>query len=140
MKLVRHACRTLIKQGHPKTLEAFGLQPAKLELVKLRIETPNVVLGDALVFSAELKSKGKTPQELMVDYVIHFVKSNGNRAAKVFKWKKLVIKQGETVTLSKSHPIRAITTRRYYSGVQAISLRINGEDTEIAEFNLDVGS
>lgn len=137
-KLVRHACRTLIKQGHRGALEVFGLRPPKLKLKKMEVQTPTVVFGGSLMFSAELLSTSKESQDLVVDYVVHFLKSSGKLSGKVFKWKKLTLKSDEALTLTKSHAIRPITTRRYYHGIQAVSLRINGEDFGFVEFNLDM--
>ena len=135
-RLVRHACRTLIKQGHPEALEAFGLGPPKLELESLDITTPEVAFGTKLDFSAELRSLSDAPQPLVVDYLVHFLKANGSTSAKVFKWTKFTLEPGETRLLERSHAIRPITTRRYYSGVQSLSLRINGRDFGDAEFKL----
>jgi hypothetical protein len=139
-RLIRHACRTLIKQGHPTALAAFNLHPPKVELADFTVETPVIVLGESVEFSAKVTSKSKASQELVIDYLIHFVKANGSRVGKVFKWKKLTLDKGETVTIKKSHGLRLITTRRYYSGVQAISLRINGEDFGFVEFDLEVAA
>ena len=36
-KLVCHACRTLIKQGHQKTLKALGYGPPRIKLEKLKM-------------------------------------------------------------------------------------------------------
>jgi len=137
-RLVRHACRTLIKQGHPQTLEAFGFIPPKLELSALEIETPALTLGNKFGFSAELRSVSDEPQSLVVDYLVHFRKANGSLVGKVFKWKTLTLGPMEIRSLQRSHSIRKITTRRYYAGTQGLSLRINGRDFGYAEFELDV--
>lgn len=135
-RLVRHACRTLIKQGHPVALAAIGVGPPKVELQRLTVNTPTVQFGDALKFSGQVTSTSKTQQSLVIDYVVHFKKANGKRAGKVFKWKKLSLAAGHTVSLDRSHPIRPITTRRYYDGEQALSLRINGQEFGFAKFDL----
>jgi len=135
-RLIRHACRTLIKQGHPKALEGFGLGPPNLDLETFDIATPEVVFGTTLDFSAKLRSLSSDPQPLVVDYLVHFLKANGATSAKVFKWTKFTLAPGESRLLQRSHPIRPITTRRYYSGVQRLSLRINGRDFGDAEFEL----
>ena len=137
-KLVRHACRTLIKQGHPGALEAFGLNHPEIELNNFRIETPNVIFGNKLVFSVELISTSNKPQNFIVDYVMHFLKASNKRTGKVFKWKTLTLKAGERLLINKQHPIRPITTRRYYAGTQALSLRINGKDFGFEEFGLTI--
>ncbi len=137
-KLVRHACRTLIKQGHPIALKAFGFGKPKLHLDALSIETRTVELGGALTFSANLRSTSDEPQALVIDYLVHFKKANGKLASKVFKWKRVTIQAGRALPLCRSHAIRPITTRRYYSGKHALSLRINGQDFGYAEFDLSV--
>lgn len=137
-KLVRHACRSLIKQGHTDALEAFGLGAPEIELETLAIETPKVEFGCPLSFSTSLRSTSKKPQTLVIDYVVHFRKANGRLAGKVFKWTKMTLGAGESRTLTRSHPIRAITTRRYYGGLQAVSLRINGGDFGHGEFELNM--
>jgi 3-methyladenine DNA glycosylase AlkC len=137
-RLVRHACRTLIKQGHRAALEAFGIGKPRVILETLTIATGTVDLGNTLDFSATLASTAKTPQPLVIDYVVHFRKANGKLAAKVFKWKQVTLQPEEPLEINRSHSIRPITTRRYHGGVQALSLRINGEDFGYQEFDLNV--
>ncbi|MFV2000116.1 MAG: DNA alkylation repair protein [Acidimicrobiia bacterium] len=138
VRLVRHACRTLIKDGHPVALEAFGFGPPKLKLSSLTVVSPIVTLGDKLKFTTDLRSTSDEPQSLVIDYLVHFRKANGAMVGKVFKWKTLTLGPGEVRKLERSHPIRPITTRRYYAGIQGLSLRINGLDFGYAEFELDV--
>ncbi len=137
-KLVRHACRSLIKQGHTATLEAFGLNPPEIRVEGPQVLTAEVAYGDALGFNIELVSTSSKTQDLVIDYLIHFKKANGTLAPKVFKWTKLSLAPGERLTLSRSHAIRPITTRVYYGGTQAVSLRINGLDFGFSEFELEM--
>lgn len=135
-KLVRHACRTLIKQGHPKALAAFGLHPPKIEAPIITLRSREVSFGDALEFDVTLRSNGQADQSLVIDYVIHFLKGNGSLAPKVFKWSKLTLKPGEVQQIRRRHAIKPITTRKYYEGEQVLSLRINGKDFGHAPFDL----
>ncbi len=135
-KLVRHACRSLIKQGHKATLDAFGLGAPEIAGPTITIGTKTVQYGDALRFSAVFQSTSKKPQSLVIDYLVHFKKANGERIAKVFKWKKVILAPGESLAIEKAHPIKPITTRRYYGGKQGLSLRINGADFGFEEFSL----
>ena len=73
---------------------------------------------------------------LIVFYAIHFMKANGKTAPKVFKWKNLQLAPGQTALLEKKHPIKAISTRRYYPGIQRIELLINGVTMEETPFEL----
>ena len=136
-KLVRHACRTLIKQGHSGALKAFGLGPPKVELQRIQVENEVIQLGETLRFSIDLRSEARSAQDLIIDYVMHFKKANGSQSGKVFKWKKLTLEAGESIRLERAHGIRAITTRRYYDGRQGLSMRINGQDFGWAEFELE---
>ena len=138
-KLVRHACRSLIKQGHAATLSAFGLNPPEIRVEGPAITTDTVDYGSALGFAIKLTSTALKPQDLVLDYLVHFKKANGTLAPKVFKWTKLTLEPGETVSLAREHAIRPITTRVYYGGTQAVSLRINGQDFGFSEFELVMG-
>ncbi len=135
-KVVRHACRTLIKNGHKGALHALGYEKPMIQLMRLSIETAVVKMGGALVFKVDLRSESKSSQSLMIDYVVRFMKANGKQAAKVFKWKKFSLGAGEEISMTRSHAIRAITTRKYYDGAHALSIRINGQDFGHAEFEL----
>jgi 3-methyladenine DNA glycosylase AlkC len=138
-KLVKHACRTLIKQGHPNTLQAFGIHPAKVLIESLAITNEMVNIGENLNFELTLKSQSKQKQALIIDYVIHHKKANGSLTQKVFKWKNLSLNSEQTLMFDKKHPFKVITTRKYYPGIHALSLRINGEDYEYREFELNLG-
>ncbi|WP_395173377.1 hypothetical protein [Roseibium alexandrii] len=85
-KLVRHACRSLIKNGYEPALRAFGLNAPEIHLADLSIEREQVRFGSSLSFSVALKSTATRSQDLIIDYVLHFRKANGKLAPKVFKW------------------------------------------------------
>lgn len=139
-RLLRHACRSLIKQGHERTLDVFGLGQPLIAPVEIGIATPDVRFGETLDFTVEIRSVSDKTQPLLVDYVMHFLKANRTRAAKVFKWTRFDLAPGESRVIARRHPIRPITTRRYYPGTQAISLRINGRDHGMCEFDLTMDS
>ncbi len=135
-RLLRHACRSLIKQGHSGALGAFGIEPPRLKLTHLTIHNSPVVFGEKLEFSTSLTSSKTSAQDLVIDYIVHFKKANGALVPKVFKWKTMTLGAGQTIELTRNHAIRPITTRRYYAGDQALSLRINGRDFGLADFTL----
>lgn len=135
-RMLKHACRTLIKQGHAKTLNIFGYdQPKQIEL-GLKI-TPSLNLGDNLVLTLELTNLSDQSQNLLVDFVIYHKKANGKLAPKVFKWKELKLDAGQTEQLHKKHAMRAITTRKYYSGVHKVAVQLNGHELIADSFTLD---
>lgn len=135
-KLLRHACRSLIKQGHASTLEAFGYPEPQIQLQELTIATPAVTFGQNLEFEVRFQSLSDSAQPLIVDYVLHFKKAKGHLAAKVFKWTTRTLEPNQEVVLKRSHAIRQVTTRKYYEGAQALSLRVNGRDFGYKMFQL----
>ena len=135
-KLVRHACRTLVKQGHRKALTVLGYGPPKLELKGFALQTPDVEFGEALSFEVSLTSTAKRPQALILDYVIHHRKANGDTSPKVFKWKTLTLDKQARHTARRRHVFRPITTRTYYPGTHALELLINGVSFCRHEFEL----
>ena len=135
-RLVRHACRTLIKQGHKGTLKALGFGTPRVEMDMLRISTPHVTFGTALEFELRLTSTADRPQSLVVDYAIHHRKANGATTPKVFKWKTTTLAPGATLSAKRKHAIRKITTRVYYPGGHRLEIFVNGVSLGIEDFEL----
>lgn len=137
-KLLKHACRSLIKSGHKPTLIALGYGVPKLRAEPIALTTSEVIMGESLCFSVSIKSTATTSQPLIIDYVIHHQKANGTTTPKTFKWKTMELAGGATVTLSKSHTFKPITTRAYHAGTHGLELQINGESFGQDTFNLSV--
>ncbi|MCK5041342.1 MAG: hypothetical protein KAR62_03575 [Sphingomonadales bacterium] len=137
-RLVKHACRTLIKQGHKPTLKALGYGEPEVSLEKLEILTPKVKFGTGLEFEMNLLSTSDSEQPLIIDYAIHHMKANGKLAPKVFKWKTTSIKPRAEIKAIKKHPMRHITTRKYYAGEHKLELIVNGVSLGLREFSLEM--
>ncbi|MGO2512463.1 DNA alkylation repair protein [Marinomonas polaris] len=137
-KLIRHACRTLLKQGNQKALEVFGYGKPKLGSIKLEIHEEQVKLNGNLEFSLLVESTNEGDQSLMIDYVIHHQKKNGKTTPKVFKWKKATLLAGKSLSMSKKHPFKAITTRVYYNGLHEVEILVNGQSIAKNSFFLSI--
>lgn len=137
-RLVKHACRTLIKQGHRPTLKALGYQTPKLRLEGIQIKTPLVRLGEYLEFAIELSSLAKSKQPLILDYIVHHRKANGDTSPKVFKWKTFELPAKKDLVFEKRHPMKKITTRVYYAGTHELEIQINGETFGRAPFEFEL--
>jgi len=136
--MVKHACRTLLKQGHPATLSVFGYKPPKDINVDFQLADNQIQMGQSLELSLNLENMGSAENQLMLDYVIYHQKANGKLTPKVFKWKTLKMSAGQSITLNKSHAIKPITTRKYYAGLHRVAVQINGEELATVEFELRV--
>ena len=85
---------------------------------------------------SQLHNPTDTEQLLLIDYIVHHQKSNGSTRPKVFKWKTLKINPHCTVTFTKPHSFKPITTRKYYPGEHCFTLQINGKATAYASTTL----
>ncbi|RWA69606.1 DNA alkylation repair protein [Mesorhizobium sp.] len=134
--LLRHACRTLIKQGQADALAIFGSRRPEIEMEPPRLSAREVRMGETIELSITLRSLSTQSQRLTIDYVLHFLKAGGSRRPKVFKGGNIVLAPGEATTFSRRHAFKEVTTRRHYPGAHGVSFRINGQDTAQADFSL----
>ncbi|MEM9524738.1 MAG: hypothetical protein AAF982_12290, partial [Pseudomonadota bacterium] len=134
-RLIKHACRTLIKTGHPGVLAAFGFPPPDLRNVRLSLSPDTVNLGDDLVLTLSLTGGG-VAQRLLIDYVLEFRRAHGGCSPKVFKWTETDLAPSETKCLEKVHAYRKVTTRKDYPGAQRALIQINGRIVAEAPFEL----
>jgi 3-methyladenine DNA glycosylase AlkC len=124
----KQALRTLIKKGDQHALKLMGIKgEANVNIGQLILNKKNIQIGEHLEFSFELSSKSNKPQKLVIDYLIHFVKSNQKLKAKVFKLKTITIESNSKIKIQKKHSMRLITTMDYYPGEHSISIQINGK-------------
>lgn len=134
--MLRHASRTLIKRGDRRVLKAWGLAKALRGEATLAIEPAKVVVGESVTLFAELASTATKPQQLMVDYIVHHVKKGGAIRKKTWKGWQFVLQPGEQRSLTKRHSLRAVTTRRDYSGRHQVDLVVNGKVVASSAFAL----
>ncbi|MBL4561251.1 MAG: DNA alkylation repair protein [Labilibaculum sp.] len=125
--IIGHASRTLLKQGHPKALELLGFpQNIQIEVNNLSVNRPTCKLGDEIEFSFEILSSSTDKQNLMIDFIVHYMKANGKTAPKVFKLSKKSIPTNGCLTFKKKISFKPISTRKYYLGQHEIEIQING--------------
>ncbi|MCA1442875.1 DNA alkylation repair protein [Ensifer sp. IC4062] len=136
LRLLRHACRTLLKQGHVEALANFGFGALSAIDASLTLGTPLVRLGEHLRFGLEIQNSSAAEQKVMIDYAVHHQKANGTRSPKVFKWTTMTLEPGAVLEIEKRHAIRLITTRRYYAGEHRLVILINGQPVADTDFEL----
>jgi 3-methyladenine DNA glycosylase AlkC len=125
--LIRHAARTLVKQGNKEALAVLGFA-SEIEIVisKIQLDRSAVKMGGEITFSFEIKSTSKWTQNLVIDYIILHVKTNGKLMPKVFKLAKKRLESGDTIQISKRHSFRPISIRKYYAGTHYLGIQVNG--------------
>ena len=125
--LLRHASRTLVKAGDKQVLKAWGLGGAFKGQAALKLTPARVALGGEVTLTLHLRSSSPRSQTLAIDYLVHHVKAHGGTSPKVFKGWQLELPPRGEISLSKRHPMRAITTRRYHAGRHGVGVQINGQ-------------
>jgi hypothetical protein len=136
--LLRHACRTLLKQGQPQVLKAWGLGRPLRGQARLALSPRRVALGQSLQLRVHIESSAARAQTLLIDYAVHHVKASGALVPKVFKGWRIELGAHESRALTKRHALREITTRRYHPGRHEVDLRINGRVLARASFELSL--
>lgn len=134
--IAKHACRTLIKRGHPQALTLFGFGQKPAVTASLAVSPSTISLGQSLTLTAAITSTARKAQSLAIDYVIHYVKASGGTSEKVFKWTEVTLAPGATLDLTKKQTLRDFTTRRHYSGRHRVELQINGHRVAESAFLL----
>jgi hypothetical protein len=117
----------LVKKGDPGALALLGFAGnPKVKLENARFSPRRLRIGEKLEFSFELASAANKPQDLLVDFAVHFVKSNGRAAPKVFKLARVKLPPRTRQRLAGSVSFKAMTTRKHYPGLHAIDVLVNG--------------
>jgi 3-methyladenine DNA glycosylase AlkC len=135
--LLKHACRTLLKQGNARALKIFGIEEnTDILLQNFEIQTHKVQIGEALAFSFSIQNTAKTPILVRLEYGIYYKKANGELSKKVFKISEKMIEPLSTNFVTRKQSFKRITTRVFYTGEHRVSLIINGKESEALSFEL----
>ena len=138
--LVEHALRTAVKRSEPGALTVLGFgNLAKVAITKVAITPLKPTIGSSVVIAFVLVSTASTQQRMLVDFQIHYVKSNGFSNAKVFKLKTVEILGWEKLLLSKKVSLSNMTTRKHYAGVHRVDVVVNGRVFQLGSFTLMFG-
>ncbi len=135
-KLVKHACRTLLKQGNGRVLQMFGfLDPNHIEITNFNVQE-SVTIGEKFEFSFQLATSEKSLGKVRIEYAIGFMKKNGRLSRKVFQISESNCLQQEK-KITKKHSLRLISTRKYYPGTHNLVLIVNGHDFASSNFSVE---
>lgn len=134
--IVKHGCRTLLKQGHPDTLALYGLSSAHVELLDFEITTPSVKTGEHLEFVLTVGNNNAKAHPVRLEYGLYYQKANGSLARKVFKISERIFQPEEKSDIRRRQSFKLITTRKFYPGEHKLSIIINGEEKGFRNFEL----
>lgn len=123
--VVKHGCRTLLKQGDLRALALFGYRPGdELVVDSFRLQNKFVAIGDSLGFQFSVSGVPALGR-IRLEYSISFVKKGGYSRCKIFK-----ISEGEFNEESRFyeriHSFKQRSTRTHYPGKHRLTLLVNG--------------
>ncbi|MEI9813226.1 MAG: DNA alkylation repair protein [Acidobacteriota bacterium] len=125
--IVRHALRSLVKQGHSGALDLLGVgSKPKVQVSPARFTPKTASIGGKVAFEFQVTSTSAKSQTLQIDYRVHFVKASGKTAAKVFKLRRVDLPARSSLTLAGRVSFAPMTTRKPYPGLHTFEALING--------------
>ena len=135
--LIKHAARTLLKQGNPEALSLFGYGNCdNFKVDGFEIGNSTVSIGEYLHFSFRIKNTTEQKQKVRLEYFIYFLLSNQTLSKKIFKISERELEANETLIYERKQSFKIISTRKYYKGIHKVSLVVNGNELESKEFTL----
>jgi DNA alkylation repair enzyme len=134
--IIKHGCRTLLKQGNTETMKLFGFDSIEnITIQNFQILTRQVKIGETVEFSFDLSNNDvKTP--IRLEYGIYYQKSNGTLAKKIYKISEKEYAENSVTHIIRKHSFRVITTRSFYPGLHQIAIIANGNEFGRLNFEL----
>ncbi|GAO44596.1 hypothetical protein [Flavihumibacter petaseus] len=136
--IIKHGCRSLLKQGHRAALAHYGLSPTRIAVPSFRIKAGRLRVGDRLQMEFSVENLAASARLFRMEYAIFFRHKNGRHYRKVFKISERVVEGKTSLTLQKSHDLKPITTRKYYPGTHRVALILNGKEMAVLPFELQL--
>lgn len=135
--VIKHGCRTLLKQGNTEVLKIFGLSAVKnISIQDFQILTPKVNIGKSLEFSFKLLNNNKKKAIIRLEYGLYYQKENGTLSKKVCKISEKEYAENSITQITRKQSFRVITTRVFHLGLHQVSVIVNGNEFEKYDFEL----
>ena len=133
--IIKHGCRTLLKQGNRDVLAIFGLNDSdSIEISDFALSAPAISLGESISFSFSIQAKEAT--KVRLEYGIDYVKANGKTSRKIFQISELSLAKNEKKSYVKNHSFEDLSTRKHYPGIHSVTLIANGIERGTLDFEL----
>jgi 3-methyladenine DNA glycosylase AlkC len=134
-KIVKHACRSLLKAGDKRALRIFGYSdPASMTVANFKIDKKELKIGDTLNFSFDLILKDES--KVRLEYAVHYVKAKGQLSPKIFQILENDYSPG-TQTIKRKQFFGDQSTRKHFPGIHHLSIIVNGEEKAKVSFELN---
>ena len=136
--IIKHGCRTLLKQGIPEVMELFGFDSIRnnISVEDFQISSPKVKVWDSLEFVFNLLNHSNKTIKIRLEYGIYYQKANGTLTKKVHKISEKEYAGNSTTRITRTHSFRVVTTRKFHLGLHQIAIIINGSEFEKYDIDL----
>lgn len=136
--IIKHGCRTLLKQGNSEVMELFGFGSTgkNIHIEDFQISTPEVKIGNSLEFSLKLFNNNNKRTKIRLEYGVYYQKANGTLAKKVHKISEKEYAENSVTNITRKHSFRVVTTRKLHLGHHQVAVIINGNEFEKYDFEL----
>ena len=137
--IIKHALRSLLKQGHPEALEILDFSSkTKTKIESLKLSKKKINEGESFDLSFEVQNLEKKDVNLMIDYIVFYPKANGQLSPKVFKLKSLTLPARKKTQITKKIHFKKVTVRKHYKGEHKVQIQINGLRKDTTTFLLSL--
>ncbi|TGV04072.1 DNA alkylation repair protein [Flavivirga rizhaonensis] len=127
--LIKHASRTLLKQGNAEVMILFGFGAIdKIKVTDFKILTPKVKIGDSVEFAFKLVNTNNNASKIRLEYGLYYQKANGTLSRKVFKISEKTYSENSTTSIHRKQSFKLITTRKFHVGKHQVSIIVNGKE------------
>lgn len=131
--IIKHGCRTLLKNGNQAALGIFGFGDAScVDIDEFALDSQSVAIGDDITFSFTIQATKET--KVRLEYGIDYVKANGKQSRKMFKISELLLRKNERRVYTKAHSFADVSVRKHYPGIHSITLVVNGVEQGTLDF------
>lgn len=136
--IIKHGCRTLLKQGNPEVMKLFGFDfiVKNISIENFQISISKVKVGNSLEFSFNLLNNNNKKTKIRLEYGVYYQKANGTLAKKVHKISEKEYAGNSTAQINRKHSFRVVTTRKFHPGLHQVAVIVNGNEFEKYNFEL----
>jgi len=133
-KLIKHACRTLLRKAHPPAMQLFGLSgETPVRIHKLKV-TESLNIGEDLYFEFECRRPEGYTENLRLEYAIDYRKAGEKSSTRVFSISNKLPENLNKIHITRKQSFKNMTTRKHYPGLHRLSIRINGQEKAAQNF------
>jgi 3-methyladenine DNA glycosylase AlkC len=134
-RLIKHACRSLLKKGHHDALSLHGFNSqCKAKVKSLSISKTKIRIGENLNFDFQFVSEEKKTSDFRLEYSITYVTSTGKTSTKIFKITENKFAPKAPVEIQRKQSFKNLTTRKHFKGKHHLSILANGKKLASKEF------